>query len=102
MARMVMNVTPKTPQPYGKGDLASAEPGRERRREPPPPIPPWRGGPSRSAAKDRGGGAGANAVAGSAGTPTRLGLAAESALPIRRRVGARPRPASVWSGVGGL
>src|SRR3954469_17248266 len=66
MARMVMNVTPKTPQPYGKGDLASAEPGRERRREPPPPIPPWRGGPSRSAAEDRllaqqarGGGSGA-------------------------------------------
>src|SRR5829696_8247837 len=46
----------------------------------PAPPSPLRGGPSR-AERDRGGGAGANIDRGSADTPTRLGLTAESALP---------------------
>src|SRR4051812_38663807 len=53
----------------------------------PVPPSPLRGGPSRSEAKVRGGGVSANISERRAGAPTRLGLAAESALPARGRVG---------------
>jgi DNA ligase 1 len=53
----------------------------------PVPPSPLRGGPSRSEAKVRGGGVSANISERRDGTPTRLGLAAESALPARGRVG---------------
>ncbi len=48
------------------------------------PAAQW-GGPSRSEAEDRGGGVSANEPECGADTPTRLGHAAESALPARRR-----------------
>src|SRR3954470_17209260 len=107
MARMVMNVTPKTPQPYGKGDLASAESGRESRREPPPPIPPWRGGPSRSAAEDRllaqqarGGDSGATGRNGARVQPCSTGphparAAARVGPPLRGGI-RRPAPLPRW------